>query len=53
MKSYFYRINPNPHYFKAVTKAAAIDFKKPVLPHPLTTHIPVGGKGKGVLALQP
>jgi hypothetical protein len=35
----------------AITKAAAMEFKKPLLPHPLP--IPVRGGGRGVLGWQP
>jgi hypothetical protein len=40
-------INPNPHYFIAITKATACGWKEPLLPLPL--HSPVRGRGKGVL----
>jgi hypothetical protein len=38
-------LNPNPHCFIVITKAAACGWKDPLLPHPL--HSPVRGKGKG------
>jgi hypothetical protein len=43
-------INPNPHCLFAITKAAAMEFKKPLLPHHLLS--PVGGGGRGVLDQQ-
>jgi hypothetical protein len=40
-------LNPNPHFFIAITKAAAREWKDPLLPHPLHTAQPCGGKGAG------
>jgi hypothetical protein len=30
----FVNCNSNPHCFKAITNAAAMEFKEPLLPHP-------------------
>jgi hypothetical protein len=38
------RINPNPHGFEALTKAAAMEFKKPLLPHPCSAQWGVLGR---------
>jgi hypothetical protein len=41
----YIHFNPNPHWFKAITKLTASGWKEPLLPHPL--HSTVGGAGEG------
>jgi hypothetical protein len=45
-------LNPNPHCFMAIAKAAAIGGKDPVLPHPLHAQ-PCWGRVHRVLSLEP
>jgi hypothetical protein len=38
-------LNPNPHCFIVITKATACCWIKPLLPHPLHSHVGEGGRG--------
>jgi hypothetical protein len=41
----FFKFNPNPLSFEAITKLTASGCKEPPLPHPM--HSTVGGPGEG------
>jgi hypothetical protein len=42
----FQCINPNPHFYKAITKLTVLGWKKPLLSHPLHSTVRISG-GRG------